>query len=86
MVTAIGYLGVSLFCAWLMARLYLRRGEYSDEDKDRWSEEFNNNSGHGSPWPYTKGIERLGKLMRELNTFGPLLAGLFLIASMLFTQ
>jgi hypothetical protein len=59
MAVAVGYLGAHLVAAGYMALLYRFRGDYADEDKDRWNREFRDNRDKASPWPYTQRIENL---------------------------
>ena len=56
----ISFLGLNLFCTWLMTKCYAKRCEYADENKARWSSEFEREKISPSAWPYTKFIERLG--------------------------
>ena len=64
-----------------MGELHRRRIEYAEKDAERWEREFNETKGKIDPWPFSDGIESLGRLMREVRTWLPLVGGvLFLIA------
>ena len=69
------FLGLNLFCTWLMSLCYWERVEYADENKKRWDSEFDKGNVIPSPWPYTEFIERLGKFMRFIKVWAPIIAG-----------
>lgn len=74
-------LALSLFGAKVMGELHRRRINYATGNSKRWEEEAAAALGRTDPWPFTKGIERLGRCLREAKTWLPLLAGaLFLVA------
>ena len=75
----ISFLGLNLFCTWLMTSLYAKRCAYADEDKTRWSSEFEREKTSSSAWPYTKFIDRLGKFMRLLKVWAPIIGGIVFI-------
>jgi hypothetical protein len=75
----ISFLGLNLFCTWLMTSLYDKRCAYADVDKARWSSEFEREKISPSAWPYTKFIEKLGKFMRLLKVWTPIVGGIVFI-------
>jgi hypothetical protein len=78
-------LALSLAGAKWMSELHGSRIDYADEDPERWAGECAAAARGRDPWPYTRGIERLGRCLREAKFWIPLIAGaLFLIA--LFTS
>ena len=80
----IGSLGLTLIGAKCMGELHRRQIDYAAADPERWERECAAALGRIGPWPFTKGIERLGRGLREAKTWLPLAAGIsFLIA--LFT-
>jgi hypothetical protein len=80
-VFAISFLAVHMLIVWLMAHLYAVRCDYSDEDRERWTKEFEANETVRSPWPYTKLIEDLGTHKRCLQALLPLTSGTLFIFS-----
>ena len=80
--TIIGFLGLNLLCTGWMALLYQNRSDYTDEDRERWENEFKEAAKKPSPWPYTKLIQGLGLSLRILRTLTPIIAGLFFILSL----
>lgn len=74
-------LGLSLLGAKRMGELHHKRIDYAAENVDRWEKDCFASLGKRDPWPFTKGIERLGRLMREAKTWLPVGAGAaFLVA------
>lgn len=74
-------LGVNLAGAKCMGELHRSQISDAESDRSRWDAKFAENAGKSDPWPFTKGIESLGRVMREAKTWLPLIAGiLFLIA------
>jgi len=72
---------LAAFGAKWMGELHKRRVDHAESDLTRWDTEFNANAGKRVPWPFTNGIELLGRVMREVKVWFPLLAGIaFLIA------
>jgi hypothetical protein len=77
----IATLAISLAGAKYVGELHDRRVKYAAQDVDRWEKECAAAYGTTSPWPFTIKIERLGRCLREVKTWLPLLAGiLFLVA------
>jgi hypothetical protein len=77
----IASLTLNLVGAKWMGDLHLRRINYAAENLKRWEEECSAALGRVDPWPYTKGIDRLGRTLRWTKTWLPLMAGiLFLVA------
>ncbi len=74
-------LGLSLAGAKWAGELHKARIAYAEADGSRWKAQFEESSAKPDPWPFTQGIESLGRAMREAKTWLPLIAGvLFLIA------
>jgi hypothetical protein len=74
-------LAFNLVGAKWMADLHRRRINYAAEDPERWERDCSAAFGRLDPWPFTKGIDRLGGCLRAIKTWLPLLAGvLFLVA------
>ena len=72
---------LSVFGAKWMGELHIKQVDHAESDLSRWEAEFRVNAGKRDPWPFTKGIENLGRVMREVKVWLPLLAGIaFLIA------
>lgn len=80
----ISFLGLNLFCTWLMTILYTQRCEYADESKARWSNEFQRENTTSSAWPYTKSIERLGGFIRLLKVWAPIVGGIVFLLGLFF--
>lgn len=74
-------LAFSLLGAKWMGELHRERVDYAAEDLKRWEQECAAALGRRDPWPFTKKIERLGRILREVRTWLPLVAGAaFLVA------
>lgn len=80
----ISFLGLNLFCTWLMTLCYTEQYDYADEDRERWSSEFEREKIVPSSWPYTKFIEQLGEFMRLLKVWAPIIGGIFFILGLFF--
>jgi hypothetical protein len=77
----IASLALNLIGAKWMGDMHRRRIDYASKDRDRWERECSAALGRVDPWPFTKGIDRLGRFLRWTKTWLPLLAGaLFLVA------
>jgi len=77
----IGTLALTLLGAYLMGQLHCWQIEYAGKNPAKWEEEYNRSYGRDNPWPFTRTIERIGRGMRELKTWLPLVSGVcFLIA------
>jgi len=81
----ISFLGLNLFCTWLMTMCYAQRCSYADKDKTRWSKEFENEYTSSSAWPYTKFIEKLGDFIRLLKVWAPIVGGIVFILGLFFS-
>ncbi|MCK4825384.1 hypothetical protein KA005_57080, partial [bacterium] len=75
----ISFLGLNLFCTWLMTKCYAKRCEYADADKARWSTEFERENTLSSAWPYSKFIEQLGDFIRFIKVWAPIVGGIIFI-------
>ena len=77
-------LALSVAGAKWMGELHRGRIDHAETDRARWNVEFKLTAGKRDPWPFTAGIERLGRGMREAKTWLPLAAGVsFLMALVL---
>jgi hypothetical protein len=75
----------NLVGAKVMGELHKKRADYAAEDLERWNRAYEASIGRRDPWPFTVGIEILGRVLREIRTWLPLLGGVaFFIA--LFTN
>jgi hypothetical protein len=80
----IATLVLGLVGAKIMSELHRRRINYAGQDRSRWEKECAAALGRIDPWPFTKGIDVLGRCLREIKTWLPLLAGAFFLVA-LFT-
>ena len=78
------FLGLNLFCTWLMTNLYANQCDYANDDKIRWKKEFNNENITSSAWPYTKYIENLGDFIRIIKVWVPIVGGVVFILGLFF--
>lgn len=76
---AIAYLAFRLCFVGLMVLLTWMQHRHADCDKRRWATEFHANAEGVSPWPYTPGIERIGKAFHALHFSVPLASGVLLL-------
>jgi len=77
----VGGLALSLAGAKWMSELHGSRIDYADADPARWASDCAAAARRKDAWPYTQGIERLGRFLREAKFWIPLIAGtLFLVA------
>ena len=75
------FLAINLLAAFWMSHLHSARFEYAEQDPNRWQREYEKTKGALDPWPYTKAIENLGRWLRVLKAFAPLIAaGLFVVS------
>lgn len=66
---------LSLLGAKIMGEAHRLRIEYAETDPSRWRGEFHATHGSDDPWPFTRGIVRLGRLLRECKTWLPITGG-----------
>jgi len=66
---------LNLLCSKWMSELHRNRVNYASANVMRWEEACTASLGKSDPWPFTRGIERLGRAMREVRTWLPLAAG-----------
>ena len=78
------FLGLNLFCTWLMTNSYAERCDYADDDKNRWANEFKNEDAKSSAWPYSKYIENLGDFIRFIKVWVPIVGGIVFILGLFF--
>lgn len=59
----------------------MKQMQHAESNLPGWESEYKASAEEVDPWPFTKGIENLGRLMRQIKVWLPLLAGIsFLIA------
>lgn len=75
-------LAINLLGAKRMGELHRKRVDYAESDLSNWEKEFSKTKGKRDPWPSTKGIDNLGRLMRELKAWLPIAAGLFFLIAL----
>jgi len=83
MAIVLGFLGLNLLATWFMIWLHYKQILYSEEDVERWNKEYDQAKGKRY-WPYTKSIENLGVIFRELKVWAPVLAAILFIISLFF--
>jgi len=83
MAIVLGFLGLDLLATRLMIWLHYKQILYSEEDVERWNKEYDQAKGKRY-WPYTKGIENLGRIFRELKACAPVSAAILFIISLFF--
>ena len=54
LIIVIIFFGVNLLGTLFMTKLYGKRIDYIDKDKNRWDQEYIEVEDKPSPWPYTK--------------------------------
>lgn len=72
-------LGLNLLVTRLMTKLHRAQVGYAESDPARWRDEFARNTGKDSPYPFTKGIEDVGRVARELKTWLPMVSAFFFL-------
>lgn len=75
---------LSVFGAKWMGELHRKQVDHAESDLERWDAEFKANAGKRVPWPFTNGIERLGRVTREMKAWLPLLAGMAFLIALLY--
>jgi preprotein translocase subunit SecG len=83
MTVALVFLGLNLLMTWWMSRLHDEQSSYAGRDPKRWEKEFKEKS-EDPYWPYTKWITNVGRALRALKVWMPIIAALFLIISLFF--
>jgi hypothetical protein len=74
-------LGLNLLGARILGGLLRGRIRYAEKNAIRWDREFNESNSGANHFPYTKSIDNIAVVLRELKAWLPLLGGLsFLIA------
>jgi hypothetical protein len=76
-------LALNLLGAKQMGELHRKRVDYAATDVERWEKECVAALGRSDPWPFTPGIELMGRTMRELRTWLPLAAGALFLGGLL---
>ncbi|MBP6876226.1 MAG: hypothetical protein KBD56_09160 [Candidatus Eisenbacteria bacterium] len=75
---------VGLLGAKVMSECHRTRADYAAADPKRWQEECNASFGRKSdPWPFTKAIENIGRIMREAKTWLPIAGGVLFLLGLL---
>jgi hypothetical protein len=77
---------LSLVGAKHMGELHRRRAEYAVEDSERWEKEYAATLDGSEPWPFTNWIQLIGRVLRELKTWLPLVGGALFIIALLCGQ
>lgn len=72
-------LGTNIIGSLALSETLRKRIDYGENDKDRWKKEFDESSQQSSPWPFTSGIDNVGRLMRIIKGVFTLLAALLMI-------
>ena len=81
MAIALGFLGLNLIGTYIMARLHSKQIAVAEVDHQGWTAEFKRTAGTSEPWPYTYGIQKLGRILRGLKISMPIAgAGFFLLS------
>jgi hypothetical protein len=75
---------LTVFSAKWMGELHRRQVDHAESDLAQWDAEFKANAGKRVPWPFTIAIERLGRVMREMKAWLPLLAGMAFLIALLY--
>jgi hypothetical protein len=75
-------LGISLIGAKMMGESLRRRIEYAEANPGQWRTEFQKTHGLNDPWPFTKIMERDGRILRECKTWLPIAGGLFFLLAL----
>jgi len=82
-VLAIVGLGLGLLFAKLLAESHYRQVGRAYSDTAVWQAEFEASLEKRDPWPFTRTIEVLGRVQRELKTWLPLIGGVCLVVALL---
>ena len=72
-------LATSIVGSWALTERLRSRVVYGESSPARWEKEFEENSTISSPWPFTAGIDDIGKKMRTIKGLFTLSAGAALI-------
>lgn len=75
-------LTINLLTAKYMGELHRKRAERAERDWSKWEKEFSETKNKRDPWPFTKKIEIVGRLTRELKAWLPIFAGLFFLIAL----
>ena len=78
-------LGISLAGSKFMSEMHRECYEYAESDLDRWKSEFDDSIGKRIAWPFTKTIERLGRVLRECKTWLPIGGGVLFLLALIFS-
>jgi len=70
-------LAISLIGSEWLGELLRERIAYAEEDHPRWQDEFNQNVGQATPWPFTSKIDNVAKFFRYARVSLPLIGGVF---------
>jgi len=83
MIVVLGFLGINLLGTYAMTVMHHRQFNHAEENPGRWRREYEDSQGRNVPWPYTRGIERLGEALRILKVLAPVIAAILLVISLL---
>jgi hypothetical protein len=74
-------MGCNLVATFLIGKSLSERGDYAEADLSRWQNEYSQNVGKPTPWPYSEGSIRLSRIARYIKLWVPILGGAtFLVA------
>lgn len=76
-------LALNFVSALVLGELHLRRINYAEADPARWKKEFMETAGTNNPWPFTKWIQNIGSVSRQLRIWLPLFSAAFLVFAVL---
>lgn len=82
LVVVFAALALDLLAAFLMSRMHLKQFMHAEQDRSGWEAKFKRTAQTLDPWPFTPGIDRLGRWTRRVRLFAPLLAGALFIISL----
>jgi hypothetical protein len=75
------FLALNLLLSEIMTEWLRVRWQKAEDNKKWWIEEYKRRN--ETQWPYTKGIEQLGRWLRYMKTVAPVAAGASFIVSLL---
>ena len=76
------FLGINIFASGWMIRMHFNQYLHGEESSKRWETEFKKSRSKRTFWPYTKGIEYLGRALRLVKIWAPIIAAALFIFSL----
>lgn len=70
---------VNVLGSWILSGMLRSRTFYAESDYQRWMTEFDNARGKQTSWPFTTGIDGVGKWMRRIKATLTIASGICLI-------